>query len=532
MGRSSQLFLSECLLQSVLSKTRNPNISNMSQFRVTMAAIDPTETPQREDVDDTSEPFAVLKVTRIIGGLEDEDDSDFDEDDLDSDEDSDDEELNGGPSDPKKSKSLKKQALLEALAADEDEDEDEDMEDGSEDESGDEAEAQEVLAKLKQALKEDKGKGKATDEEDDSDDESDESVEIDETVICTLNRNNFPQQTLDFTVGPQEQVFFKVIGNFTVHVTGNYVLPPDADDEHDLEPDSDEELDELDGLDDLVGDSDSEIDELDDLEDPRIAEIEDDEEEEDENEMKKLIKQAGELKKGKNKRPADDSDDDEPALDDMIQKSLKQEDAKKGAAAAAAAAEPATNGETKKLSKAEKKRLKKLKNNEGAAVDAPAAAEAAPETNGAKDKKVQFAKELEQGPTPSPASNAKSAATTPAASASTTSVRTVQGITVDDRKIGNGPAAKKGSTLSMRYIGKLQNGGKQFDANKSGKPFSFKLGAGEVIKGWEIGLEGMQNGGERRITIPANLGYGKKGAPPSIPPNSTLIFDVKCVGVK
>lgn len=71
-----------------------------------------------------------------------------------------------------------------------------------------------------------------------------------------------------------------------------------------------------------------------------------------------------------------------------------------------------------------------------------------------------------------------------------------------------------------------------FTANKKGKPFSFKLGAGEVIKGWDIGVAGMAVGGERRLTIPASLGYGSKGAPPDIPPNSKLTFDVKLLGVK
>lgn len=68
-------------------------------------------------------------------------------------------------------------------------------------------------------------------------------------------------------------------------------------------------------------------------------------------------------------------------------------------------------------------------------------------------------------------------------------------------------------------------------ANKSGKPFTFKLGAGEVIKGWEIGIAGLSIGGERRITIPAQLAYGSKGQP-GIPANSTLIFDVKLLEIK
>lgn len=67
-------------------------------------------------------------------------------------------------------------------------------------------------------------------------------------------------------------------------------------------------------------------------------------------------------------------------------------------------------------------------------------------------------------------------------------------------------------------------------ANKKGKPFSFKLGVGEVIKGWDIGVAGMAIGGERRLTIPANLAYGSKGLP-GIPPNSTLIFDIKLLEV-
>jgi FK506-binding nuclear protein len=67
-------------------------------------------------------------------------------------------------------------------------------------------------------------------------------------------------------------------------------------------------------------------------------------------------------------------------------------------------------------------------------------------------------------------------------------------------------------------------------ANKSGKPFTFKLGTGEVIKGWDIGVAGMSVGGERRITIPANLAYGKK-ALPGIPANSTLVFDVKLLEI-
>ena len=85
--------------------------------------------------------------------------------------------------------------------------------------------------------------------------------------------------------------------------------------------------------------------------------------------------------------------------------------------------------------------------------------------------------------------------------------------------------------VSVRYIGKLMNG-KVFDSNTKGSPFQFKLGKGEVIKGWDQGVQNMKVGGTRKLTIPAALAYGAKGAPPDIPRNATLQFDVKLLAVK
>lgn len=104
------------------------------------------------------------------------------------------------------------------------------------------------------------------------------------------------------------------------------------------------------------------------------------------------------------------------------------------------------------------------------------------------------------------------------------------GLVIEDVKIGDGPVAKSGKRCGMRYIGKLLNG-KQFDANTSGAPFTFRLGAGEVIKGWDVGVAGMAVGGERKLTIPASLAYGSQKIP-GIPANSTLNFDIKLVNVK
>lgn len=192
-----------------------------------------------------------------------------------------------------------------------------------------------------------------------------------------------------------------------------------------MSPDEDElEIDE------------DESDDLDALEDPRITEVDSDDEE-----APKLVAKKDD-KKGKNKRSADEITE-AASLDDIMAKSLKPE----------ADEEP-------KLSK---KQLKKLKKNNGEA--APAKVEEAKKDEAKKsdakdvtltkgDKKVQFAKNLEQGPTGS-AEKAK-------ASASDSKIKTVNGVKIEDKKVGSGSAAKKGNRVGMRYIGKL-NDGKVFD---------------------------------------------------------------------
>jgi FKBP-type peptidyl-prolyl cis-trans isomerase len=104
-----------------------------------------------------------------------------------------------------------------------------------------------------------------------------------------------------------------------------------------------------------------------------------------------------------------------------------------------------------------------------------------------------------------------------------------------DLVIGTGDQAVKGATLTMHYTGWLYaNGhhGKKFDSSLGGPPFTFKLGAGEVIDGWDRGIEGMKVGGKRELIIPPQLGYGAKGAPPDIPPNAVLSFEVQLLAVQ
>ncbi|PNF28966.1 hypothetical protein B7P43_G19110, partial [Cryptotermes secundus] len=101
------------------------------------------------------------------------------------------------------------------------------------------------------------------------------------------------------------------------------------------------------------------------------------------------------------------------------------------------------------------------------------------------------------------------------------------GVTIEEVKVGNGPVAKPGREVSVYFVGRLKHNNKQFDSATQGSGFKFRLGRGEVIKGWDIGVSGMKVGGKRRIICPPALAYGSKGSPPAIPSNSTLVFDIE-----
>ena len=106
------------------------------------------------------------------------------------------------------------------------------------------------------------------------------------------------------------------------------------------------------------------------------------------------------------------------------------------------------------------------------------------------------------------------------------------GLRITDLEVGTGPEAVAGQTVVVHYRGTLENG-KQFDASYDrGKPFSFPLGRGQVIKGWDEGVQGMKVGGKRKLVIPPELGYGTRGAGGVIPPNATLIFEVELLDTK
>jgi FKBP-type peptidyl-prolyl cis-trans isomerase len=101
----------------------------------------------------------------------------------------------------------------------------------------------------------------------------------------------------------------------------------------------------------------------------------------------------------------------------------------------------------------------------------------------------------------------------------------------EDVAKGSGPACKPGDTVRVHYTGTLLNGTKFDSSRDRDEPFSFTLGRGMVIKGWDEGVGGMKKGGKRKLTIPADKAYGKAGSPPVIPPDSPLVFDVELVEI-
>ena len=104
-------------------------------------------------------------------------------------------------------------------------------------------------------------------------------------------------------------------------------------------------------------------------------------------------------------------------------------------------------------------------------------------------------------------------------------------LTIEDLTVGAGAEAKAGQRVTVHYTGTLTNGN-TFDSSRTrGRPFSFTLGVGQVIAGWDQGVAGMKVGGQRKLTIPPELGYGARGAGGVIPPHATLIFDVELISV-
>ena len=110
-------------------------------------------------------------------------------------------------------------------------------------------------------------------------------------------------------------------------------------------------------------------------------------------------------------------------------------------------------------------------------------------------------------------------------------ITTPSGLEYHDVAKGAGEPARRGDVVVVHYTGWLADG-TQFDSSRGGEPFSFKLGVGEVIAGWDEGVAGMLAGGKRKLWVPAALGYGRQGSFPEVPPNAELVFEVELLEVK
>jgi peptidylprolyl isomerase len=138
--------------------------------------------------------------------------------------------------------------------------------------------------------------------------------------------------------------------------------------------------------------------------------------------------------------------------------------------------------------------------------------------------------------TEAPASSTPEAASTPEATKPEVSVpkgKAPKKLVIKDLEEGSGPAAQPGQSVQVQYVGVSVTNGRQFDASwDRGEPFTFQLGAGQVIQGWDQGVAGMKVGGRRQLVIPPDLAYGPQGSPPAIGPNETLVFVVDLIGVQ
>ncbi|EIN11508.1 hypothetical protein PUNSTDRAFT_83132 [Punctularia strigosozonata HHB-11173 SS5] len=306
--------------------------------------------------------------------------------------------------------------------------------------------------------------------DEDEEEEEEEETSLTSTILASLTPGKIEQANLNLVLEEDGDYLFEAVGKNTIYLTGNYIdqIPPDQP---------------------PYGEDDSELDDEED--DYDLREVSSDVEMDPED----IIEEDGRFEE------LEDSPEPEP-------ESKKRQRADE--------ADTAAEGT---LSKAQKKKLKKLKTANGEAVptgdEKPAPKEEKKEETTKQEGEKKEKGDKKKGKKPNLGEMKELDG----------------GLKYQDAVVGTGKVAKPGSRVSMRYIGKLDNG-KVFDSNTKGKPFDFNLGAGEVIKGWDLGIAGMQVGGQRLLVIPPKLAYGKKKMGNDIPPNSTLTFEVKLLNVK
>ncbi|KAG6876247.1 hypothetical protein C0992_000373 [Termitomyces sp. T32_za158] len=305
---------------------------------------------------------------------------------------------------------------------------------------------------------------------DEEDEEEDVAPKPVTTVLCSLKPDTLEQTSIDLVLQEEDTYKFELTGKNTVYLTGNYIeqaVNNPPFGDDDSDMDSDEDAYDLR---DVSSDVEMHPDDIAGMESDSSSRFEE------VDEAPKNLKRAREAE------------------------------------------------EAEKPSKAEKKKKQKTE---------AQATEATPDSKKKKEKEAPKEKETPKekaAPKEKGTPKEKETKETQEKSKAVVEKEITGGIKTLDAKVGSGPMAKKGNTVRVRYIGKLTNG-KVFDKNTKGKPFTFQLGKGEVIKGWDEGVVGMQVGGERKLTIPPAMGYGSQSVE-NIPKNSTLVFEVKLLEIK
>jgi len=387
-----------------------------------------------------------------------------------------------------------------------------------------------------------------------------------EFIIANLNLKSF-NEGLDLSFNEGEKICFKVDGSGTVHLTGNLLDDPppgadmfdmdDSEDDSEAMEDSEEETVEAgDKIKEVSekeaaklkrkkeqaengkkkkakvsenGDStiDTTVGDLDDTnnfaeeEDSEDDDDDDDESDDDSDEATTDVTTDF----ADTTAADDDSDDDDDDSDEESEEESKPEPKKSKQKEET----PKKEGKSKEV-KTPKQEVKTPKSEKKAEAGKTPKQETKTPKQEAKTPKQDAKTPKQETKTPkqeakAPKDDSKTPGKTPK--------RTIKGgIQVEDIKEGSGPECKPGSSVGMYYEGRLKSNNKKFDGLKAGDPFKFKLGGGQVIKGWDLGILGMKVGGKRKLTIPPKLAYGESGAPPDIPPNSTLVFDIECKFVK
>jgi len=300
-------------------------------------------------------------------------------------------------------------------------------------------------------------------------------------ILCSLHTDKVPQQVLDFTIEPLDNIELQIAGAAEhMYLTGSILGEEEDDDDMYGDDMYDEDMYEEGEQNGILEDDESESESED--EPPKIEELDEDEDE-DEDDCSKCC--------GEEERKAN-----------IPGRSLTKQEGKNQQGA-------------RQHNTQETKTLEKKKGHTD--IKTPSKT---PEGTSANK-------------TPAKTPDTKQSTGTGAKMPTKTPEKKVLagGLTAQDYVIGKGKTAKKGSKIFAYYQGRLHNG-KIFDSQTTGKGFSFRVGAGEVIKGWDVGFEGMKVGGKRRLIVPPKFAYGKSGAPPDIPKNATLTFDVELVNIK